>query len=494
MAKVDLKQLVVDFGPCVSSELAEKIRLFHPTMSPEAIRKMISRSDDIAKLPYIRFSHNRRFIYSKKEFGSFRFWNRLKFSLLKNNSVYSHAILSVINNGGCVRKRDFGIVCGSPIKQLNHLSYSNVLDNLLQSKLFRLINVEGVGDCVVINNNSSNDSSLKESAKCESFFERPIVELIKSWVRNIGLISYNQVKTKYDDDNPVVGSFEWGMTAPSYAYPLAEYVDGALIPGFVACDFHLDFERDSVNESAADIFLRKVEMTRVSRKNHRIMFVMFARKFSSSAFKKLRGNGVLAITTGNAFGHKVDSGIDKLSDVVRGALSIDRNPEQLIKMVDDFESIAGENGNLRGYLFELFVSSQAQNIFGVGLVSMNREYKHNGEAAEVDVVFENDDEIVFIECKNRNILTSTEVTDWIRKRIRIVNSYYKDKVKTDKKICHYLWVTGRIKESDIMKIDEFKSQNKKQYIDYKYSEGLREVFAQKYSILKLYERVIAPVR
>lgn len=495
MSKVDLKQIVSDIGPCVSSDLAARVGFFHPTMSPEAIRKMISRNSDIAKLPYIRFSHNRRFIYAKKDFGSFKFWISLRTALLKNNSVYSYAILSVINHGDYVRKKDFGIVCGSPIKQLNHLSYVNVLDNLLKSKLFRQINVEGVGECIVINNNSANDSLIKEVAKSECFFEKPIVELIKSWVRNIGLASYKQVKTKYDDeDNPVVGSFEWGMTAPSYAYPLAEYIDGKLVPGFVACDFYLDFDRKLVNDSAADIFIRKVELTRISRKNSKIMFVIFARKFSYSAFKNLRANGILAITTGNAFGHKVDSSLDKLSEVVRGALSIDRNPEQLIRMVNDFESIAGENGNLRGYLFELFVSSQAKKIFGDGYVSTNKEYKHNGEAAEVDVVFENDDEIIFIECKNRNVLTSPEVTDWIKKRIRIVNSYYKEKVKTDKKIHHYLWVTGRIKDNDIIRLDKFKSQNKKQEVDYKYGESLREVFSEKNSMLILYEKVIAPIR
>lgn len=57
-------------------------------------------------------------------------------------------------------------------------------------------------------------------------------------VENLGLVAFNQIKTKYDGEgNPVVGSFEWDMTAPSYVSPLAEYVGGKLIPGFVACDF-----------------------------------------------------------------------------------------------------------------------------------------------------------------------------------------------------------------------------------------------------------------
>lgn len=49
------------------------------------------------------------------------------------------------------------------------------------------------------------------------FFDKPIFELIKAWLRNLGIVAFNQIKTKYDgENNPVVGSFEWDITAPSY--------------------------------------------------------------------------------------------------------------------------------------------------------------------------------------------------------------------------------------------------------------------------------------
>ncbi|HCR6409184.1 TPA: NERD domain-containing protein, partial [Shigella flexneri] len=189
-------------------------------MSSDAIRKMISRSTDIGKLPFLRFSHNRRFIYLKDDFGSFKFWRALKKCMREANSAYSHAILSVINNGGYLKVKDFGIVSGSPIKQAKHLSYESVLKNLLSAKILRSVYIDGIGDCVLINNNIANDISIFNMANCESFFDKPIFELIKAWLRNLGIVAFNQIKTKYDgENNPVVGSFEWDITAPSYVSP-----------------------------------------------------------------------------------------------------------------------------------------------------------------------------------------------------------------------------------------------------------------------------------
>lgn len=39
--------------------------------------------------------------------------------------------------------------------------------------------------------------------------------------------------------------------------------------------------------------------------------------------------------------------------MVQGSLSIEKHPDELLQMVKDLESVSGENGNLRGYIFEL---------------------------------------------------------------------------------------------------------------------------------------------
>ncbi|MEJ8910174.1 NERD domain-containing protein [Escherichia coli] len=111
--------------------------------------------------------------------------------------------------------------------------------------------------------------------------------------------------------------------------------------------------------------------------------------------------------------------------MVQGSLSIEKHPDELLQMVKDLESVSGENGNLRGYVFELFVSSQISNFYGLGNIYINREYKINGKHAEADVVLESSDDIYIIECKNVKVLPSTELTRWMKERVPIINSYYK---------------------------------------------------------------------
>jgi len=492
MKKNIVKQVVAGFGPCVSSVLAQRIQEFLPSVKPEAIRQMISRDKDLKKLPYIKFSHNRSFVYLKESFGSFAFWNVLKKSLHESNSVYSYALMAIMNNSNFVRKKDFGIICGSPIRQSKHISHVNVLNNLLKSKLLKSVDVDGVGECVVINHNDVSIEKIKNEALTQVFFEKPISELVKAWLKNTGLVAYNQVKTKYDDvDNPVVGSFEWCIGSPSYVHPLAEYIGGELHPGFVACDFYFGYRCGVVDESMASCFLKKVEMTLFSRKKQRFMFVFFARKFSPAAFSLLRARGVLAITMANAFGVKIDESIDLFAKVVDGVLSIDKNPDELISILENFESISGENGNLRGYLFELFVSSCVEIFYGKGVVTLNKAYKVDGEEAEADVVLETNDEIIVIECKNKSLLPSYDVTDWVRKRIPRINSYYKKFNPDDKKISHLLWVTGVINPDDVERLSRFKQENKKQDIDFLYGESLTEFLSKNKTVISIYSKVIA---
>ncbi|MCT8970223.1 NERD domain-containing protein, partial [Escherichia coli] len=61
---------------------------------------------------------------------------------------------------------------------------------------------------VLININIANDVNIRTMAKCESFFDKPIFEIVKAWLRNLCLVAFNKIKTKYDwEGNPVVGSF-----------------------------------------------------------------------------------------------------------------------------------------------------------------------------------------------------------------------------------------------------------------------------------------------
>ena len=57
----------------------------------------------------------------------------------------------------------------------------------------RQVYIDGVGDCVLINNNIANDVNIRTMANCESFFDKPILELVKAWLRNLGPVSYTHL-------------------------------------------------------------------------------------------------------------------------------------------------------------------------------------------------------------------------------------------------------------------------------------------------------------
>ncbi|MBJ2484844.1 NERD domain-containing protein, partial [Salmonella enterica subsp. enterica serovar London] len=152
----------------------------------------------------------------------------------------------------------------------------------------------------------------------------------------------------------------------------------------------------------------------------------------------------------------------------------------------------GENGNLRGYVFELFVSSQISNFYGLGNIYINREYKINGKHAEADVVLESSDDIYIIECKNVKVLPSTELTRWMKERVPIINSYYKINNLEKKNIHHYLWVTGNVYNKDLKRLDSFKNNNKNIDVDYLFGEHLDDFFYKKKRVFNLYRKVISP--
>lgn len=491
-----VKHILVKTGPCLSSDLALRIKYAQPDKSPEAIRKMISRCSEISRLGLVNFSHNRRFVYLRDDFGSPVFWRALERVLRENSSAYSSAILAVMNNGGFLKYSDFGIVSGSPIRLSKHLSYEVILKNLVDARIFRIESFGNLGKIILINNNSVNDPSAKALAKSYDFFQRPVIELIKSWLRNIGLAAFNQIKTKCDGDgNPVVGSFEWCITAPSYVYPLSNTANGEVVPGFIVCDYFIRYDASVPDSDFVTAFLNKVKMTRVSRPNQRIMFVLFSRKFSAESFRRLRAEGVLPVTIANAFGCKLDACLVNFANIISDVSSIDKDPDELINMVDEFDNLLGENNNLRGSVFELFVTSQIERIFGKGLSSTNEIYKSSAGEAEVDVVFDSFKDMYFIECKNVSLLDSKEVTDWIRKRIPRVNKSEQISMilrsGNGKKIHHHLWVTGDVKASDINKINKFSADCKKFEVKCFFGDSLEMFFKDSdRGVFDLYKKAI----
>ncbi|HID9700626.1 TPA: NERD domain-containing protein [Proteus mirabilis] len=477
-----VKQVLTKYGACVSSDLASYIKMENPFLKPEAIRKMISREKGINRLAYVIFSHNRRFVYLNEDFGSNRFWRCLKNSLNQTNSTYGHAINALINNDGFLSEKDFSILSGCPLYQKKHLSYSTVLENLINSRLILKNDIEGVGVVYSLNNNKITHE-IKEKIKLRVVFEEQLNSLVKSWFKNNGFVSYNKVMTKFDiGESTQVGSFNWCLSSPSYIHPLFSTSNNIITPGFVVCDYNFKSNENKileVNETTANTFVKKIQLTINSRKNQRFMFAFFAIKFSKKAFEILKNNGVIPLTIANAFGKKIEESILSLNKLINDYSSISKNENKIELMLDELKNISGLNQNLRGLLFELYVACYAKDLFRYGVTYINKEFSIDGDKAEADVVIDSIEEITVIECKNTKKLNSNEVNKWLSKRISIINKYYKKYNPENKKIRHILLVSGVISEDGMSLLERLIINSKRKEITYIYGGDLKSLIKER---------------
>ncbi len=69
------------------------------------------------------------------DYASPKYWKALYSSLKKENSSYYIAINAIRSRGGIVKRDEFGIICGSPKRQKNHITYESILASLIKSEI-----------------------------------------------------------------------------------------------------------------------------------------------------------------------------------------------------------------------------------------------------------------------------------------------------------------------------------------------------------------------
>lgn len=478
-----VEQVITLHGSCISSDLASYIQRYNPFLKPEAIRKMISREKGVNKLAYVTFSHNRRFVYLNKNFGSDKFWFDLKRNLNKTNSTYAHAINALINNDGFLSEKDFSILSGCPILQKKHLSFSTVVDNLINAKLINKIKNDEFGIIYTLNFNHKKTINIKEKIKSKIILEDQLNSLIKSWFKKNSFVSYDSVTTKFDiNGSTQIGAFNWCLGSPSYIHPLFSTINNIITPGFIVCDYNfnsIDGKIQEVNEATANAFIKKINLTIKSRKKQRFMFVFFAVKFSRKAFEILKKNGAIPLTIANVFGKKTDNLISDLNKIINDYSLLNKKINKLEPMLTELDSISGVNQNLRGLLFELYIACYAEYLFTHGFVCVNKEFSVDGKKAEADVVIESHEEIIIIECKNTKILSSNEINKWLSKRICVINKYYKKSNLENKKIRHILLVSGEINKEGVEILNKYIENNKRKEVLAICGDKLKELIDRK---------------
>jgi len=459
---VSIDSILAEHGPCTTSKLAYLLTQ-KTGMTEEAARKRVSRgSEHSAKLGYITFPRNVRFIYLKKHYTTALYWERLLEALKSTNSIYGLALNSLKQSGSISSEKHFLISCGAPFGRLKkHLSADTVLERLEKSSLVERRDVAGIGPCVMLKGQGSAEM-LESRLRARLVAERILLGAISSWIQKLGIGSYHSTKTREDESTypPMVSSYAWDLTAPSYLYPMVErYSKDTYSPGFVMCDVSLSSE---VTEDGLRPFINKCDGVRGLKNLGRCLQIFVADRYTSSAFTLAKRKGVIPATPETLFGKEVAEGLRSLIDTLEHAATNHFSPEKFEKLFKSLESIEGATMNLRGSLFEYLCAEIIRQRLPHALIKVGRDIRTGvGGETDVDVLAETaNGEIYFAECKGykpyREIPHET-VKKWLQTTVPTIREFALRNPSWDNRNMVYeLWTTGKLSEESVKFLEHAK--------------------------------------
>lgn len=432
-------------GPSLSSEVSDHLSKTL-RISSDAARKRVSRlPEGVKRLGFITFPRRARFLYHEQQFGSELYWERLIAALLQTNSAYGYAIAGLRLRSGFVPEAHFKVICGAPVRQAKHLSPDTIFERLEKTGLLQRIDVPGLGFCISLAQYDGHYDELALRVRARLIAEQVLLAAIRDWVRKLGLVSYERVAMRDGASVPMVGTFAWDMTAPSYLGPMSRIGrDGAVKPGFLACDVLL---QKDVDEAGIAPFVRKCLTLRKLRNVGPCLQMFVAERYSNEAFLALKRNGIIPATPRGLFGDEVAEALLQITSVLLEAARQAIDPVKLDGLFKRLGKIEGAAIQLRGTLLEFMAAGYFSRL--VDHVWMNRIFKIEGQSAEADVVAVAEGEsVTFVECKGYSpyaTIPDALVEKWLQKSIPI---FYKaalahpDWKRLDIKF--EFWATGQL--------------------------------------------------
>ena len=444
-----IEAILSHHGPSLSSEVAARLAE-REGISPAAARQRLSRArGNVRKLAGIPFPRNARFMYLEQQFGSPVYWYKLAAALIANNSALGYAISALRQHRGMVPARQFPIICGSPVRQLKHLSADTVLQRLSEAGLVRSVAVPGVGECVAL---VQDDQFYKVGAiemRTRTITEDILLAAVRDWLRKLGIASYNLVTTRTDEKLPQVGTFAWDLSAPSYLGAVVRFSrEGEPKPGFVVCDVNL---AKDVTLAGAAPFIRKCATLRALRNVGPCIQILVADRFQKEAFSALRAAGIIATTPKSLFGAEVAEALRELTIALTEAAHSSFDPEKFDHLFRTLGKIGGAANQLRGALFEYMTADIAKRTL-LGEVTSNRIFKVSEKGkAEIDVlVVQPTQRLIAIECKGytpRSIIPDDLFKRWLQHNVPVAYAYVRQHPEWQNLPVHFeFWTSAPISD------------------------------------------------
>lgn len=346
-------------GPCSSSAFA-KLLVQQLSISHDAARQRIRRSINIQKLEGLNLRNNAQFLYLKKDFCSSRYWSSLADVLIESNSSYGFAIAALKQRSGIATMQQFLTFCGSPVKQKKHIPAEMIVKTLEKVKLVKVEDIHGLGLCIVLQGKTNDIESLTAELKAKLIAEDILLKAITSWVKNLGIISYDKCNIRGSEKEPMVGTFYWDLTAPSYLSPLISGGKNLKTkPGFITCD--VTVERN-ITENSIKAFLKKCETLSYLPNIGKCLHIFVAENYSNNAFRLAKEKGIIPATIDTLFGKEITKSLKMLIDILSNTAEKLGNEYDIGSLFKKLGKIEGVAGDLRGALFEFLIAEVIRKI------------------------------------------------------------------------------------------------------------------------------------
>ncbi|WP_202352174.1 hypothetical protein [Mesorhizobium sp. 113-1-2] len=475
-----VESIVKRDGPCLSTELARKLEA--QGLTPEAARKRISRgTGGVHRLAGLVFPKGVRFFYHESDYNGERYWTALAHAVSAASPAYGPVLAALRARGGIIPRQHFSIVSGSPILQRGQVASNTVLERLEAVKLVRILDVEGVGECVALGAKGFLGGADIAGLPARLLTEKILLLAVRDWARRLGMASYDKITLRNDGALPRFGTFNWDLCGPTYLSPMVRYDKARkLQPGFLVCDAVVG---EIVDEAAIAAFIRKCRLSAVMRNLPPLMPLLIADRFTREAFRLGKSRGIIMATPYTLFGKDVAIGLATLLQTLSKAAAIAvAKPEVMIELFDRLGQIEGAAGNLRGALFEMLVGHSTHATDG-GSIDIGRRFaSSDGFKAEIDVLRVKSHESWVYECKGYqpdHMIGAGEVKEWLEKKVPGVYAALRSHDGHASKAIHFeFWTTGSFTAEAVALLDEASKRTRRYTIGYLAGPGVRSYVAK----------------
>lgn len=439
----DVEQILKEVGPCLSSALAAELRKRFQ-LSEATARKRVSRAQYPVQHLDLPFRRGAIFTYLPHQFQTQAFFRALSDALEANSGAYARILQAIAARGGIMPLTH--LTSGASLADVEgQLGADTAVDRLVNASVLTRIDVPGNGACIAFSATADLDEPLHRM-KARLIAEEVLLEAFKQWGRNLAFGSYDLFNLRGAAKRPVVGRFEWDMTAPSYLSGLSTWdaSGNKPKPGFLVADVLL---HEVLDERAVRPFIYKCATLRRVNPGRCLQFFL-AEGFTPEALNLLRKNGVVPGRVDELFGREVARALKELISMLTQTAAAAVDPTKFDLLFSSLGRFGAAAGALRGALFE-FLAAALLNEEGWHETVINKVYREAGkDLAEVDVRARKADEVLFVECKGivpGTLLDDAEVAKWLNTRVPNVATRARQNEEFDNcKLKFELWTTGEL--------------------------------------------------